>query len=39
MFEGYKSSRSGVRLLTFGCYKFLRLGVINSYIRGLDFLR
>ena len=41
MFGGYKSLRSGVRLLTFGCYKSLRLGVlhVNPYIQGLHFLR
>ena len=33
-----KTLRSGVRFLTFGGHKYLRLGVTNPYVRGLDFL-
>ena len=29
----------GVSFLTFKCSYFLRLGVSNSYVGGLDFLR
>ena len=36
-FGGYKFLRSRVRFLTFGDYKSLRLGVINPYVRWLDF--